>query len=61
MQDQAHTNHVYVHGNKIVLKINATVVFPTEFVMTAVEEGFSFKCCIKVQNWHLLTICFQIK
>lgn len=39
MQNQAHTDRVYIHGNKIVLKINYTVVFPTEFVMTQLQRG----------------------
>lgn len=39
MQNQAHTDHVFVHGNKIVLKINDTVVFPTGFVTTQLQRG----------------------
>lgn len=38
IQNQAYTDHVYIHGNKIVLKINTTVVFPTEFVMTQLQR-----------------------
>lgn len=41
IQNQAYTDHVYTHGNKTVLKIrhkNATVLFPTVFVMTQLQR-----------------------
>lgn len=40
MQNQAHTDHTYIHGNKIVIKINATIVFPPGFVMTQLQRVF---------------------
>lgn len=60
MQNQTYTDYVYIHENKIVLKINATVVFPTEFIMTELHRGI-FLSRLYQDSDLAFAICFQIQ